>query len=113
MKCLEKDRNRRYETATGLAVDLKRYLADEPVSAGPPTAGYKLRKFVRRNRGAVSAAGLLVCALLAGIAGTTWGLVRSEQARQREGERAEGERLAKQEALQREAETKAVLEFVE
>src|SRR6266704_57759 len=44
MKCLEKDRNRRYESANGLAIDLQRYLADEPVEAGPPSAGYRLRK---------------------------------------------------------------------
>jgi Flp pilus assembly protein TadD/serine/threonine protein kinase len=50
MKCLEKDRNRRYETANGLAMDLQRYLADEPVQACPPSAGYRIRKFARRNK---------------------------------------------------------------
>src|SRR5262245_37176302 len=50
MKCLEKDRNRRYETANGLAADLQRYLNDEPVVACPPSAAYRFRKFVRRNR---------------------------------------------------------------
>src|SRR5438874_2924081 len=45
MKCLEKDRNRRYETANGVAADVQRYLADEPVQACPPSAGYRLRKF--------------------------------------------------------------------
>src|SRR5262249_35864771 len=53
MKCLEKDRNRRYETANGLAQDIERYLHDEPVQAYPPSALYRLRKFVRRNKGAV------------------------------------------------------------
>ncbi len=52
MKALEKDRDRRYETADGLAEDVQRYLADEPVEARPPSAGYRLRKFVRRNRAA-------------------------------------------------------------
>ena len=52
MKALEKDRTRRYETATGLAVDLQRYLADEPVQACPPSAIYRLRKLVRRNKAA-------------------------------------------------------------
>ena len=52
MKCLEKDRTRRYETANGLALDLRRYLADEPVLACPPSAGYRLKKFLRRNQGA-------------------------------------------------------------
>ena len=50
MKALEKDRNRRYETANGFAMDVQRYLADEPVLAGPPTAWYRFHKFARRNR---------------------------------------------------------------
>jgi len=56
MKALEKDRNRRYETANGFAMDVQRYLADEPVQACPPSAWYRLRKFVRRNKGPVLAA---------------------------------------------------------
>jgi WD40 repeat protein/serine/threonine protein kinase len=80
MKCLEKERGRRYETANGLARDVERYLADEPVSAGPPGAAYRLHKFVRRNRGPVLAVALLLLALLGGIAGTTWGLVVADQA---------------------------------
>ena len=57
MKALEKDRARRYETATGLARDVERYLADEPVEAGPPSAAYRLRKFARRHpRGLITAA---------------------------------------------------------
>src|SRR5688572_1012043 len=51
MKTLEKDRNRRYESASGFALDVQRYLADEPVQACPPSASYRLRKFVRRNKG--------------------------------------------------------------
>src|SRR5262249_50466305 len=54
MQCLEKDRTRRYETVNGLAMDLKRYLSNEPVVACPPTVAYRLRKFVRRNRIAVT-----------------------------------------------------------
>src|SRR5262249_25238784 len=49
MKCLEKERGRRYDTANGLARDIERYLHDEPVQACPPSAGYRLRKVVRRN----------------------------------------------------------------
>ena len=64
MKALEKDRNRRYETANGLAPDVQRYLNDEPVQACPPSAGYRLRKFVRRNRGPVMAATLLLIFLV-------------------------------------------------
>ncbi|MEZ6235177.1 MAG: tetratricopeptide repeat protein [Phycisphaerales bacterium] len=64
MKCLEKDRQRRYETANGLAADIARHLADEPVDAGPPSAGYKLRKFVRRNRGQVVGASVVAAILV-------------------------------------------------
>jgi non-specific serine/threonine protein kinase/serine/threonine-protein kinase len=80
MKALEKDRNRRYETANGFAMDIQRYLADEPVLAGPPSAWYRLRKFVRRNKGLVLAVSLVVLALVGGIVGTTVGLVRAERA---------------------------------
>ena len=59
---LEKDRARRYETANGLAMDIQRYLADEPVLAGPPGAGYRLRKLVRRNKGPVIAAAAVALA---------------------------------------------------
>jgi serine/threonine protein kinase/Flp pilus assembly protein TadD len=68
MKCLEKDRNRRYETANGLAMDLQRYLHDEPVLAGPPSAQYRLRKFARRNKLALTIAGTFAAALLLGVA---------------------------------------------
>ncbi|HEV3301938.1 MAG TPA: SUMF1/EgtB/PvdO family nonheme iron enzyme, partial [Planctomycetaceae bacterium] len=98
MKSLEKERSRRYETANGLARDLQRYLADEVVEARPPSASYRLRKFVRRNRGLVVAVGLIAIALIAGIAGTTWGMIRAVDARKAEAERAEGERLAKLDA---------------
>ena len=56
MKCLEKQRERRYETANGLARDIQRYLADEAVEARPPSAGYRLGKFLKRNKGPVLAA---------------------------------------------------------
>jgi tetratricopeptide (TPR) repeat protein len=83
MKALEKDRTRRYETANGLARDIQRYLDDEVVEARPPSPGYRLGKFVRRNRAQVIAAGLVLLALLTGIAGTTWGLVREARAKAR------------------------------
>jgi eukaryotic-like serine/threonine-protein kinase len=81
MKCLEKKRDRRYDTANGLARDIQRYLADEPVEARPPSAGYRLSKFLRRNKGPVVAAALVLLTLLAGIAGTTFGLIRAEHRR--------------------------------
>jgi WD40 repeat protein/serine/threonine protein kinase len=80
MKALEKDRNRRYDTASALAADVQRYLAEEPVAAGPPGVGYRLRKFLRRYKGPVLAASLLVLALVGGIVGTSVGLVQARQA---------------------------------
>jgi serine/threonine protein kinase/tetratricopeptide (TPR) repeat protein len=120
MKALEKDRTRRYETANGFAMDVQRYLADEPVQACTPSAGYRFRKFLRRNKGSVLAASLVFLALVAGVIGTTSGLIRAEQQRQiaQDNEQkavaaADAEKKAKQFAEAREAETKAVLEFVE
>ncbi len=77
MKALEKDRNRRYESASAFAADVERYLNDEPVQACPPSLGYRLQKFVRRNKGPVLAAGVFLFLLVAGIAGTTTGLIRA------------------------------------
>jgi serine/threonine protein kinase len=98
MKALSKERDRRYESAGAFARDVERFLNHEPVQAGPPGAAYRLRKFVRRNRGAVLAAALVLLALVAGVAGTGYGLYRAEQRRaeaERQRERAEaGERLA-------------------
>jgi serine/threonine protein kinase len=65
MKCLEKDRARRYETADGLAADVQRHLAGEPVNAAPPSTAYRLRKLVQRNRGAVVAAIVVLLTLAA------------------------------------------------
>jgi serine/threonine protein kinase/tetratricopeptide (TPR) repeat protein len=70
MKCLEKDRNRRYETASGLAVDVRRYLENEPVQACPPSLGYRLRKFVRRHRAVVWAASVSVLTATLAFAGS-------------------------------------------
>ena len=83
MRCLEKDRERRYETAGALAEDIRRHLGHEPVAAGPPSAGYRLRKFARRNRTAVAAGLLVAAAMVLGAVGATWGLIQSrrEQAR--------------------------------
>ncbi len=69
MKALEKDRNRRYETANGFAMDVERYLADEPVLACPPSAWYRFRKFALRNRAALAVAAAAVVALVAGVVG--------------------------------------------
>jgi eukaryotic-like serine/threonine-protein kinase len=80
MKTLEKDRNRRYETANGFAADVQRYLNDEPVQACPPAAWYRFRKFARRNRAAIVTAGLVMLALLLGTAISTWQAIRATTA---------------------------------
>jgi tetratricopeptide (TPR) repeat protein len=72
MKAIEKDRTRRYETANGLAMDIRRYLASEAVLAAPPSAVYRMQKFVRRNKTVVAAGSLVAIALLVGIAGFAW-----------------------------------------
>jgi eukaryotic-like serine/threonine-protein kinase len=72
MKALEKDRNRRYETANGFAADVLRYLSDEPVQACPPSVTYRFRKFVRRNRGKLVGVGVLAAASLVAIGGVGW-----------------------------------------
>jgi serine/threonine protein kinase len=81
MKCLEKDRARRYETANGLASDLKRHLNNEPVSARPPSRAYQFQKLVRRNKLAFAAAAIVAAALVLGAVVSTWQAVRATRAR--------------------------------
>jgi serine/threonine protein kinase/tetratricopeptide (TPR) repeat protein len=109
MKALEKDRNRRYETANAFAMDLQRYLADEPVTACPPSAGYRLRKFVRRNRGSVVAASATLFCLVSGIIGTSGGMVWAMRERDEKGTALIAEtkeRTAKERALAAETEAR-------
>ena len=80
MKALAKERDRRYESAGAFAADVERFLNHEPVAAGPPTAGYRLRKFVRRHRGAVLAGAAMAALLVLGTVGTSLGLVRALRA---------------------------------
>jgi serine/threonine protein kinase/tetratricopeptide (TPR) repeat protein len=79
MKALEKDRNRRYDTANGFAADVQRYLADEPVLACPPSAGYRLRKFARRNKAGLSVTGFVLFFIVLLGGGVGW-VVRDRQA---------------------------------
>ena len=67
MKALETDRDRRYETANALALELRRYLDDEPVNASPPSTAYRMQKFARRNRGFLAATGAVLVALVIGL----------------------------------------------
>jgi serine/threonine protein kinase/Tfp pilus assembly protein PilF len=80
MKALEKDRNRRYETASAFAADVQRYLNDEPVLACPPSAWYRFGKFARRNKRALATAALVGVMLLGAGGGLLW--VRQDRADQ-------------------------------
>jgi serine/threonine protein kinase len=82
MKCLEKDRARRYETANGLAMDLRRHLNNEPVIARPPSLAYRAQKFVRRNKVTVAASAAIALALVLGAVASTWEAVRATHLRQ-------------------------------
>jgi tetratricopeptide (TPR) repeat protein len=102
MKALEKDRGRRYATANGLAEDVRRYLADEPVLACPPSASYRLRKFARRNRGRLAVCAGVFLAFTVIAATLAWAL-GDRVARAEEAERAEKVRLATVEGQVRES----------
>ncbi len=80
MKALEKDRTRRYETPNGLALDLKRHLANEPVVARPPSSFYRFQKLVRRNKLAFAAASAIVAAILLGLGLSTWLFFKEKEA---------------------------------
>jgi eukaryotic-like serine/threonine-protein kinase len=83
LKALEKDRTRRYETANGLRLEIQRHLDHQPVLARPPSARYRIGKFVRRNRAGVVAAGVALAAVLGGSALAAVGLVRAVEERER------------------------------
>jgi tetratricopeptide (TPR) repeat protein len=114
MKCLEKQRDRRYETANALSRDIQRYLADEAVEARPPSAGYLLRKFARKHRTALATAALFVVLLVVGAAVSIWQAVRATRAEAdaiaardaeaQERAKAESERDEKEKARAAEAE---------
>ena len=83
MKALEKDRNRRYETASGFAADIERHLHDEPVEAGPPSAAYRFRKFAKRNKAALLTTTAMAAALVLGTLISTWQAVRATRPKRR------------------------------
>jgi tetratricopeptide (TPR) repeat protein len=106
MKSLEKDRNRRYETANGFARDVQRYLDDEAVQACPPSARYRFRKFAKRNRAALATGVLLTASVIVALAGITGGIgwaVRDRAAREQE---------AAQERTSRQARVSGNLELI-
>jgi serine/threonine protein kinase len=83
MKCLEKDRTRRYETSNGLAADLRRHLSNELITARPPTTGYLIKKLIKRNRLAFATGTAIAALLVVGIAVSTWQALRATRAEYR------------------------------
>jgi tRNA A-37 threonylcarbamoyl transferase component Bud32 len=81
MKCLEKDRTRRYGSAEALARDVERYLHDEPVEACPPSVWYRVRKVARKHTGALAVVAVVIAALVAGVAVSTWQAVEATRAK--------------------------------
>jgi len=105
-KAMAKDRAERYASASELASDVRRYLKHEPVLAGPSDVSYLISRFIRRNRVAVAGAGLSLSALVAGIVGTTWGMVEASDRRDEAILASEEAKRATQEAIRaREAES--------
>jgi len=86
MRCLEKDRTRRYETANGLALDIRRHLENEPVAARPPGRAYVLRKLIRRNRGVFIAGATIAIVVVLGLVTSTWEAVRATRAERTAGQ---------------------------
>jgi serine/threonine protein kinase/tetratricopeptide (TPR) repeat protein len=111
MKCLEKDRTRRYDSPSALASDVAHYLADEPVVASPPSRVYRMQKFVRRNRGVMAGAMLLAAVLLAGAITSTLFAVRARRERQIADEQRALAQAQEQEARRQAAIAHAVSEF--
>jgi tetratricopeptide (TPR) repeat protein len=103
MKAIEKDRTRRYQSASELADDVGRYLRKEPVIAGPPSASYHLKKFIARNRAGVAAGVLMLSALVVGLAAASLGFVRAMRA----------EEMARQEAVAAERVSQFLVELFE
>src|SRR5262249_49954402 len=105
MRALEKDRNRRFESASAFAADVQRYLSDEPVQACPPTTGYKLRKYARKHRRLLTTATAFLLLLVLGVLISSWQAVRAN-------ERAEGEKRAKETAQNRLAQLQKAIEIL-
>ena len=108
LRALEKERERRYDSAQALADDLEHHLRDEPVRAGPPSRGYRLRKLVRRNKGRVAAAAAVALSLVAGMALSLWWARQATIARRA----AERQREAVEAALVRETEARSEAEDI-
>jgi serine/threonine protein kinase/Tfp pilus assembly protein PilF len=111
MKCLEKDRARRYETANGLARDIEHYLSEEPVEASGPSRLYRLRKFARKNRKWIGTATMIFLLLAAGTGVSTWQAIRARAAEGQALEARDREAEQLQQVQLSEARSRAVLKF--
>jgi serine/threonine protein kinase/formylglycine-generating enzyme required for sulfatase activity len=110
-KALEKERNRRYETANALSADLQRYLDNEPLVAGPPSAGYRLKKLVRRYRVQVLAgSAVLLTAVVGAVVAVNYALIAGENERLANERATENAKLAKSEAVAKESATQLAAE---
>jgi eukaryotic-like serine/threonine-protein kinase len=112
MKCLEKDRVRRYETANALALDLERHLNHQPVAAAAPTLGYRMGKFIRRHRAGLAVASALVALLVAGVLVSAWEAVRARRAERTQSQLRQQTEKEKKKAEQVAQFLKAMLEGV-
>jgi serine/threonine protein kinase len=119
MKCLEKQRERRYETANALARDIQRYLNDEPVEACPPSVTYRFKKFAKKNRTALTTAATIAFLLVAGAGVSIWQAVRANRAASAERqakldaeEKATAEKTARQEAVRQQKFAEGIAQFV-
>jgi serine/threonine protein kinase len=110
MKSLEKDRTRRYETANGLAMDIQRYLTNEPIVARPPSALYRFQKLVRRNKTVFAAVSAGVAALVIGLVLSLYLFIQERAALKREVAAEQAEKQLRQQAEQRAAWNREVTE---
>ncbi|HMN96865.1 MAG TPA: serine/threonine-protein kinase [Phycisphaerales bacterium] len=113
MKCLEKERGRRYETANALAADLRRHLAREPVVAAPPSRAYRLRRGIQRHKVPVALGTVIACLLVLGTVGTTVGMARAITEKSRSDTLAAAAMAAETEAVASEAAARAAAERAE
>jgi serine/threonine protein kinase len=112
MKALEKDRTRRYETASAFAQDIQRHLLSEPVQARPPTQLYRFRRFARRNKLAFAATSAVLAALLIGLGTSTWMFCNEKHARERAIEAEQAQNKERQKAESEARKSKEVAQFL-
>jgi serine/threonine protein kinase len=112
MKCLEKDRQRRYDTANGLAADIQRHMNNEPVMARPPSKLYEFQKTVKRHKIGFAAAGGVILALAVGLGIATWTLVKEKRARERADNAEQEQKRQRQIAESKEKQSQEVAEFL-